>query len=68
MSDVSDAISEIEERISIARDGLRQLRELPLAEQDESAIAQRVTEFEGEIARLTLLLAEVGGGAAPFLA
>ena len=68
MSDVSDTISEIEERISIAREGLRQLRELAPSERDETVIAQRAAEYEDELARLTLLLAELGSGAAPFLA
>lgn len=68
MSDVTDAINQIEERISIARDGLRQLRELAAPEQDETLVAQRVAEHEDEIARLTLLLAELESGAAAFLA
>ncbi|AYG62200.1 hypothetical protein [Rhizobium jaguaris] len=68
MSDVTDAISEIEERISIARDGLRELREQATAARDETLVAERVAEHEDEIARLTLLLAELQSGAAPFLA
>ncbi|CAN7753834.1 hypothetical protein [Rhizobium sp. LjRoot258] len=67
MSDVTDAISEIEERITIARDGLRQLKELATADQDEAFIAQQVAEYEDEISRLTLLLAELESGTAPFL-
>jgi len=68
MSDVTDAISEIEERISNARDGLRQLKEQAAAKRDEPLIAEEVTEYEDEIARLTLLLAELQSGAAAFLA
>ncbi|MDL2401012.1 hypothetical protein [Rhizobium mayense] len=66
MSDVTDAITQIEERISIARDGLRQLRELAAAGQDETLIARRVAEHEDEIARLTSLLLELESGATSF--
>lgn len=67
MSDVTDSVNEIEERISIARDGLRQLRELAAAERDEPLVTQRIAELHDEISRLSSLLAELESGAPPFL-
>ncbi len=66
MSDVTDSVNEIEERISTARDGLRQLRELASAERDEPLVAQRIAELYDEISRLTSLLAEPESEAPPF--
>ncbi|MDL2409724.1 hypothetical protein PY650_29700 [Rhizobium calliandrae] len=68
MSDVTDAINEIEERIAIARDGLRRARQSAPAKQAEALAARQVAEHEDEIARLTLLLLELESGVGPPLA
>jgi uncharacterized protein involved in exopolysaccharide biosynthesis len=68
MTDKSPRLREIEERLDIARDNLRQLNEQAAAysgAEDEERAAQRITDQEDEIARLNEEYAKLtnGGGA-----
>jgi predicted nucleic acid-binding Zn-ribbon protein len=68
MSEQSDQLAEIEERLSIAQENLRQLTEQAAAysgAKDEELAAQRIKDQEDEIARLTKLRAELTGAVAP---
>jgi hypothetical protein len=68
MSEQTDQLAEIEERLSIAQENLRQLTEQAAAysgAKDEELAAQRIKDQEDEIARLTKLRAELTGVAAP---
>jgi hypothetical protein len=68
MSEQTDQLAEIEERLSIAQENLRQLTEQAAAysgAKDEELAAQRIKDQEDEIARLTKLRAELRGAAAP---
>ena len=64
MSEQTDQLAEIEMRLSIAQDNLRQLTEQAAAysgAEDEELAAQRIRDQEDEIARLTKLRAELTG-------
>ena len=68
MSEQTDQLAEIEERLSIARDNLRQLTEQAAAysgARDEELVAQRISDREDEISRLTKERAELMGAGAP---
>jgi len=68
MSERTDRLAEIDERLSIAQENLRQLTEHAAAysgAEDEELAAQRIKDQEDEIARLTKLRAELTGAAAP---
>jgi predicted nucleic acid-binding Zn-ribbon protein len=68
MSEQTDQLAEIEERLSIAQENLRQLTEQATAysgAKDEELAAERIKDQEDEIARLTKLRAELTGAAAP---
>jgi hypothetical protein len=68
MSEQTDQLAEIEERLSIAQENLRQLMEQAAAysgAKDEELAAQRIKDQEDEIARLTKLRVELTGAAAP---
>jgi hypothetical protein len=62
MSERTDQLAEIEERLGIARENLRQLTEQAAAysgAKDEELAAQRIKDQEDEISRLTKLRAEL---------
>ena len=68
MSEQTDQLAEIEMRLSIAQENLRQLTEQAAAysgAKDEELAAQRIKDQEDEIARLINLRAELTGAAAP---
>jgi len=68
MSEQTDQLTEIEERLNIAQENLCQLTEQAAAysgSKDEELAAQRVKDQKDEIARLTKLRAELTGDAAP---
>jgi hypothetical protein len=68
MSEQTDQLAEIEERLSIAQENLRQLTEQAAAysgAKDEELAAERIKDQEDEIARLTKLHTELTGAAAP---
>ena len=68
MSEQTDQLAEIEMRLSIAQENLRQLTEQAAAysgAKDEELAAQRIKDQEDEIARLTKLRVELTGAAAP---
>jgi hypothetical protein len=68
MSEQTDRLAEIVERLSIAQENLRQLTEQAAGYSgagDEELAAQRIKDQEDEIARLTELRAELTGDAAP---
>jgi hypothetical protein len=65
---MNDQLAEIEERLSIAQENVRQLTEQAAAysgTKDEELAAERIKDQEDEIARLTKLRAELTGAAAP---
>jgi hypothetical protein len=67
MSEQTNQLTEIEERLSIAQENLRQLTEQATAysgAEDEELAAQRIKDQEDEIARLTKLRADLTGAAA----
>jgi hypothetical protein len=62
MSEQTDQLAEVEKRLSIAQENLRQLTEQAAAysgAEDEERAAQRIQDQEDEIARLTKLRAEL---------
>lgn len=66
MNEPTDRLAEVEERLSIARDNLRQLTEQAAAYSgagDEDRASERIKDQEDEIARLTKLRAELTGPA-----
>jgi hypothetical protein len=68
MSEQTDQLAEIEMRLSIAQENLRQLTEQATAysgAKDEELAAQRIKDQEDEIMRLTKLRVELTGAAAP---
>jgi hypothetical protein len=68
MGKQTDQLAEIEERLSIAQENLRQLTEQAAAysgAEDEELAAERIKDEENEIARLTKLRAELKGAATP---
>ena len=68
MSEQTDQLAEIEMRLSIAQENLRQLTEQAAAysgAKDEELAAERIKDQEDEIMRLTKLRAELTGAAAP---
>jgi hypothetical protein len=68
MSEQTDQLAEIEVRLSIAQENLRELTEQAAAysgAEDEELAAQRIKDQEDEIARLTKLRAELTGAVAP---
>lgn len=68
MNEQTDQLAEIEERLSIAQENLRQLTEQAAAysgAKDEELTAQRIKDQEDEITRLTKLRAELTGAAVP---
>lgn len=68
MSQQTDQLAEIEERLGIARDNLRQLTERAAAYSgagDEERAAERIKDQEDEVSRLTRERAELMGGGAP---
>ena len=68
MSEQTDQLAEIEMRLSIAQENLRQLTEQAAAysgAKDEELAAERIKDQEDEIMRLTKLRVELTGAAAP---
>jgi hypothetical protein len=68
MSEPTEQLAEIEERLSIAEENLRQLTEQAAAysgAKDEELAAQRIKDQEDEISRLTKLRAELMSAGAP---
>lgn len=64
MTDTSQDIAEIDERIAIARENLRELIEQATADSasgDEELISQRISEQEAQLERLLNRRQELGG-------
>jgi len=64
MADIPQNIAEIDERIAIARENLRDLIEQATADSasgDEELISQRIAEQEAQLERLLNQRSELGG-------